>query len=80
MDLFGSKENVGKTKRFFVYYLCKIFTFGVLVPMGSFYKVRTYTDEKGIYKKYLGEDYEIEKNTKYSCIISNHISWNVKFY
>jgi hypothetical protein len=45
--------------------------------LGIFYDVKYYEDKKGIYKKYLGEDYKIEKNTKYSLIISNHISWSV---
>jgi hypothetical protein len=45
--------------------------------LGIYYKVIYYEDNKLIYKKYLGEDYQIEKNSKYSLIISNHISWSV---
>ena len=38
---------------------------------GIFYSVKSYKDETGIYKKYLGEDYNVEENKKYSLIISN---------
>lgn len=62
-----------------MYYLCKIYVYFVIKSLGIFYKTKNYEDAKGIYKKYLGEDYEIEKNMKYSLIISNHLSWIVRF-
>jgi len=77
VDSFGTKENIGNTKRFFVYYLCKIYVFICMKTLGIFYTIRNYEDINGIYKKYLGDDYQIEKNKKYSLIISNHISWTV---
>jgi hypothetical protein len=48
------------------------------MTFGMFYKVTPYSDEKNIYKKYLGENYELNKDKKYSLIISNHSSWSVK--
>jgi len=77
VDCFGSKQKIGNVKRCLVYYLCKTHTFLILLFFGIYYRVTPYKDEKGIYKKYLGSDYNIYDNKKYSLLISNHVSWTV---
>jgi hypothetical protein len=50
-----------------------LYAFGVM-----FTYVREPHEE--IYKKYLGKDYKIQYDEKYSSIISNHIGWAVNFF
>lgn len=77
MNFIFSNELLKEQKRFFVYYSCKFYSFLCKITLGIFYSEKNFEDKKEIYKKYLGDDYQIEKNTKFSLIISNHVSWSV---
>ena len=76
--------NIGKISK----YKCikdLIFSYGcrfVLVSLGCIipHKIRYDNKSKEIYKKYLGPDYEINYNKKFSTIVTNHVSWVESFY
>ena len=69
---FISKEERSSFK-FFINLLTKYF----LLSSGiiSYHHRLKKEEVEKIYKKYFGEDYEIEYDTKYCCFISNHISF-----
>ena len=59
-------------------YGCRLilFSMGCIIPN----KIKYEKKSEEIYKKYLGPDYKINYNKKFSTLVTNHVSWVESFY
>ena len=59
-------------------YGCRLilFSMGCIIP----HKIKYEKKSEEIYKKYLGPDYKINYNKKFSTLVTNHVSWVESFY
>ena len=53
-----------------------LFALGCIIPK----EIRNEKKTEEVIKKYLGPDYQISYIKKYSCVVSNHVSWVESFY
>ena len=59
-------------------YGCRLvlFSMGCIIPHKIKYEKKT----EEVYKKYLGPDYKINYDKKFSTLVTNHVSWVESFY
>jgi len=72
----GNNNNINFLKDF----IYSKFSYLILIQIGIFPRKIISQKIQEIYKKYLGNDYDIYKKRDYCTIISNHIGWIENFY
>lgn len=75
-------RKVTGCRRFFTVCIVKFFMFLIHLSLGII-PFHTYKyDERtiSIYRKYLGEDFDMSSDRPYSIVISNHVGWVESFY
>ena len=76
-DILDPKDKPWKDRIYQIGSRIILFSLGNVIPkisLGDQEKI------KSVYKKYLGPDYEISYNERFSTIISNHVSWAETYF
>lgn len=75
-------KKISKSRRFWSYLIVSLCMYPMFYVLGfiTCFKKKKGDKVREVYKKYLGEDYDIDIDRHYSCYISNHYGWVETFF